>query len=141
MSRGELVILLLACRGWDTGLSPCVSTGLQNDAGIPLWLKPYIRQAIEKGIILEGAFDTETVPTRAEAVVLCCRAAGIDDILKYRLDLKDVDKIPDWAMEAYLSLAAYRMLECSDGYAYPAAPLQRGYAAALGWQLYKYAQA
>lgn len=140
MSRGELVVLLLACRGWDTGLSPCVSTGLQNDANIPLWLKPYIRQAMEKGIITEGAFDTETVPTRAEAVVLCCRAAGIDDILKYRLDLRDVEKIPDWAMEAYLSLAAYRMLECGDGYAYPTAPLQRGYAAALSWQLYKYTQ-
>ncbi|MCI8623026.1 MAG: hypothetical protein HFG26_05115 [Provencibacterium sp.] len=141
MNRGELIVLLLACRGWDLELAPCINTGLENDAEIPLWLKPYIRCAIEKGIVLEGAFDTETIPTRAEAVVLCCRAAGIDDILKYRLSLADVDRIPDWAMESYLNLAAYRMLDLSDGYAYPSAALDRAYAAALGWQLYKYAQA
>lgn len=139
MRRGELLVLLLACSGQDNGLAPCVSTGLSNDADIPLWLKPYILRAMEAGIVLEEAFDTETVPTRAEAVVLCCRAAGINDVAKYRLSLQDVEKIPDWAIESYLNLAAYRMLPSSDGYAYPAGALTREYAAALGWQLYKYA--
>lgn len=138
MKRGELLVLLLACSEKDSGLAPCVSTGLSNDADIPLWLKPYIQRGIEAGIVLEEAFDTETVPTRAEAVALCCRAAGINDVAKYRLDLQDVDRIPDWAVESYLSLAAYRMLPSSDGYAYPAMALSREYAAALGWQLYKY---
>lgn len=138
VSRGEYVVMLLAALGKDQGLTPCVNTGLQNDGTIPLWLKPYLSRAIECGIVTEEAFDTETVPTRAEAVVLCERAAQIGDILKYNLQIGDRDTIPSWALESYVNLSAYGILDLYDGNAYPMRALDRGYACSLLWQLYKY---
>ncbi|TCL42786.1 Ig-like domain-containing protein [Harryflintia acetispora] len=138
VSRGEYVVMLLAALGKDQGLTPCVNTGLQNDGAIPLWLKPYLSRAIECGIVTEEAFDTETVPTRAEAVVLCERAAQIGDILKYNLQIGDRDTIPSWALESYVNLSAYGILDLYDGNAYPTQALDRGYACSLLWQLYKY---
>lgn len=140
VTRGELLLMLLAARGWDKDLAPCVNTGLENDGGIPVWLKPYVRRAIDMGIITEQRFETDTVPMRAEAVVLTCRAAQINDSLKYNLMLYDLDTIPDWSIEAYLNLTAYRMLDLYDGYAYPKRATDRAFAASLAWQLYKYAQ-
>lgn len=140
LTRGEYLVMLLSARGWDQDLPICINTGLTNDTDIPLWLKPYVKRAIEKGIVTEDTFDTQKVPTRAEAVVLCSRAAQIQDILKYNLTIADLDKIPSWAMESYLNLAAYRILDLYDGYAYPNDPLDRGYSASLIWQLYQYSQ-
>lgn len=135
--RGEFVVQLLSARGWDGDLPVCINTGLENDGTIPLWMKPYIKRAMDRGIVSESAFDVQSVPTRAEAVVLTDRAARIDDVLKYNLTLYDRPSIPDWSMQSYINLAAYRMLDLYDGRARPDAELNRGYAASLLWQLHK----
>lgn len=136
--RGEFVMQLLAARGWDTDLPVCVNTGLQNDLDIPVWMKPSIRRAMDMGIVVETAFDVQSIPTRAEAVVLTDRAAQVEDVLQYNLLLEDRDLIPSWSLQSYYNLSAYRMLDLYNGRARPGDALNRDFAAALLWQLVQY---
>lgn len=137
VTRQEFLMLLLSAS--RTGEpEACVNTGLANDGEIPLWLKPYVKQGIDKGIITEDTFVPDEIPTRAEAVVLVSRAAGMADVDKETLHLSDTAAIPDWALQAYLNLTAYDMLDLYDGAAHPTEALTRDTLADLIWQLWKY---
>jgi hypothetical protein len=137
MNRGDFLVLLLASIGKET--EPTVNTGLPNDASLPLWLKPYVKAAMEEGIISSvQSFAYGEVPIRAEAVVMTDRAAKINDVKEYALHMGDRAAIPEWAVKSYRDLAAYKMLDLHDGNAHPQNALTNAYAADLAWQLYKH---
>ena len=69
------------------------------------------------------------------------RTAKIPDVDTYNLQLPDIGEIPNWAMQSYMDLSAYKMLDLYDGAAHPAKGLTRSYAADLLWQLWKYKDA
>ncbi|MEG2295362.1 MAG: hypothetical protein RSB96_01280, partial [Oscillospiraceae bacterium] len=138
VTEGELIVMILSSTGLNKQLRPCVNTGLQNDASIPLYLKPYLKVAMEHKIITERSFYHDSIPTRAEAVVLVDRASNISDVTKYNLNFNDLGSIPTWALKSYMNLGAYRMLDSYDGSIYPLKSLDRAYIADLIWQLYKH---
>lgn len=141
MSRGEFLMLLITSAGLADTMTPTVNTGLPNDQELPTYLKRYVRQAVEAKILSPDApFYWKDIPTRAEAVVLTDRAAGISDVKSYDLTMADAAEIPDWARSAYRDLAAYKMLDLYDGFAYPDGSLTNAYAADLAWQLCKHAR-
>lgn len=139
ITRAELLVMVLAASGMDSTLSPTVNTGLSNDAELPLWLKPYIKKAIDKGIWNSSSpFKHTEIPSRAEAVQMVARAANITDVKDYNLQMPDITTIPNWAVSSYKQLAAYRMLDLHTGYAYPNRELTTSYSADLIWQLWKH---
>lgn len=138
VSNGELIVMILTATGLDKQMQPCVNTGLQNDASIPLYLKPYIKVAMENNIITEKTFYPNNIPTRAQSVVFVDRASKISDVNKYNLNFNDLGSIPTWALKSYMNLGAYRMLDSYDGSIYPLKPLDRAYMADIIWQLYKH---
>lgn len=141
VSRGQFLVMLLAAAGKDHALSPTVNTGLPNDAGLPMYIKPYLQAAIEEGIWqTEHPFDPTEIPSRAEAVQMTALTANIRDVKDYTLQMADLTTIPAWALPYYKDLAAYKMLDLHTGCAYPAQALDRAYAADLLWQLCRYAQ-
>jgi hypothetical protein len=135
VTAGELAVMLLAVRGLDGTLPSPVNTGLQNDADIPLWLKPYIRKAMEADIITGAYFDADAVPSRAQAVAMAARAAGLPPEASEVLVLSDSADIPVWAAACYDSLWRQGLLWTPDGHAEAQLPLDRQYAAALLWPL------
>lgn len=138
VTKGDFLIMLTAAAGYSKELPVCVNTGLINDSEIPMHLKPYVKLAVEKGIIENGAFAFDVVPTRAEAVVMTCNAAGMDKVDAGNIDAYDISIIPDWSVSSYMTLDAYKMLDLFTGYAKPDDALTRDYSADLLWQLYKY---
>lgn len=141
VTRGEYVVMLASAYGLEGDLKACVNTGMRDDTAIPLWLKPYVQLAKEKKILTEDRFGANEVLSRAEAVVLTERTAKIPDVDTYNLQLPDIGEIPDWAMQSYMDLSAYKMLDLYDGSAHPTEGLTRSYAADLLWQLWKYKDA
>ena len=139
VGRGEFLVALFSAAGLDESLPPCVNTGLDNDTEIPVWLKPYVAVAIERGIWTDRTFNASQIPTRAEAVVLTHRTAAIGKVDTSGLQCNDLAEIPDWAIGSYMALEAYQMLDLYGGSALPNQPLDRAYTADLVWQLYKYA--
>lgn len=140
MNQGEFLVALLSAIGQESSLSPCVNTGLENDTEIPLWLKPYVAAAIECGIITETAFDSQQVPTRAQAVVMAHRAMAIGSVDTSGLQCDDLAEIPDWALGSYMALESYQMLNRYGGSVMPNLVLDRAYAADLVWQVYQYVE-
>lgn len=139
VTRGELLVMVLAAAGMDSNLAPTVNTQLKNDAQIPLWLKPYIKKALDEGIWNPlRPFQQGQVPTRAEAVQMVALAANITDVKDFTLQMQDAAAIPNWALPHYKSLAAYRMLDLHDGLAHPDDAVSNSYAADLVWQLWKH---
>lgn len=139
VDRGELLVMLLAANGMDQALSPTVNTRLPNDSTLPMWLKPYVKKAIDEEIWSSTqAFVHTEIPARAEAVVLTDRAAKISDVKDFTLTMADAASIPEWSLHGYKDLAAYRMLDLYDGYAHPGAAVTGSYAADLTWQLWKH---
>ena len=140
MSRGEYLAALLAALGEDSQLPVCVNTGLENDSQLPGWIKPYIKKAIDLGIWGEDIFLPNETLTRAQAVVLTCRAANLPEASHITLPLEDSEEIPQWALPSYQSLWDWGMLERYESKARPLSCLDREYAAALLWQLVLYSQ-
>ncbi|MDF2567740.1 MAG: hypothetical protein K0R90_1196 [Oscillospiraceae bacterium] len=138
VSRGELLVMILATLGLDKPLTACVNTGLENDSKIPLYLKPYVKVGMEQKIITEQSFKPDEVPTRAEAVVMIDRAANIQNVKKQNIGCKDLEEIPIWALQSYMNLSAYKMLDLYDGYSHSRSALTRDVSADLLWQLWKY---
>lgn len=137
LNRGDFLVMVLAAADMTT--SATVNTGLPNDSSIPGWLKPYVKKAMDEGIISPAqSFNWREIPIRAEAVLMTDRAAKISDVKEFALSMPDRDAIPDWALKSYMDLAAYKMLDLHDGNAYPAGALTNSYAADLVWQLYKH---
>lgn len=139
VTRGEFLIALIASSKLEGGLTTCINTGLANDHKIPLYLKPYVKLALERKIISSENFVTDEIPTRAEAVILVKRAVALPDVETTNpLPIPDVAEIPSWALGAYIDLHAYKMLDLYDDYAYPNAAITRDYMVDLIWQAYKY---
>lgn len=123
----------------ETGqLEVCVNSGLQNDGDIPMELKSYVKWARDRQIITEKIWKPEEVLTRAEAVVLIDRAVDIDNVKSAALPYSDNTDIPSWALQSYMNLQAYRMLDFYDGLMKPTAGLQNDHMADLLWQVWKY---
>ena len=141
VDRGEFLCMLISAAMLEKDLPPCVNTGLQNDSEIPLYLKPYVKLGIDKGIIKESKFNYREIPTRAEAVVMVSRTAGMQDVTKHNPNISDIVQIPEWALSSYMNLSAYKMLDLHDGKAHPNDALTRAGAVDLIWQLWKYADA
>ena len=139
VSRGEFLVMLTSAAMLEKELPPCVNTGLQNDSEIPLYLKPYVKLGIDKGIIKENKFNFKEIPTRAEAVVMVSRTAGMPNVTKHNPNISDIVQIPEWALSSYMNLSAYKMLDLHDGKAHPNNALTRAGAVDLIWQLWKYA--
>ena len=137
ITGGEFIILLLATLGHEE-MEYCINTGLENDSEIPVWQKPYIKKAIEIGIITEKSFSANETLTRANAILLVDRAAQIQDVDRVAMKIFDKAIIPDWALQSYINLYAYNMLELYDGSSYANMVLEKDYCGALLWQLYKY---
>lgn len=140
VTRAEFLIHLLSALQLQELVEPTVNTGLQNDGSISMWLKPYITLGKAHGIIKEDQFEPDQMITNAEAVVYVDRAANIKAVRGYDLGLSDTQKIPEWAVQSYLNLGAYRMLDLYDGEARAMEALTRDTAADLIWQLFKYGQ-
>ncbi|SDM81077.1 Ig-like domain-containing protein [Acetanaerobacterium elongatum] len=140
VGSGEYLVMLLAAMGTKEDLAPCVSTGLENDHEIQLWLKPYVQYASKLGIISGNAFEPDKLLTKCEAVTLTAKAAGMKDVYTKPMYIKDVGRIPAKDLQSYINLAAYGMLNLYDGYARPDEPFTRADAADLLWQLYCYKQ-
>lgn len=134
---GELLLTILSAKGYDQDLPQCVNTKLQNDSEIPMWMKPYIERAIEKGLITETSFQPDGIPTNAEAVVMINRASGVENATNVNLKAADAQDIPDWAAQSYRNLSANQMLVTHDGKVYPTAQLNRETTADLIWALYQ----
>lgn len=139
VDRGEFLVMLISAAMLEKELPPCVNTGLQNDSEIPLYLKPYIKLGIDKGIIKESKFNYKEIPTRAESVVMVSRTAGMPNVTKHNPNISDISQIPEWALSSYMNLSAYKMLDLHDGKAHPNNALTRAGAVDLLWQLWKYA--
>lgn len=138
LERGDFLAMLIAAAGFEGKLRPCVNTGLIDDSSLPSWLKPYVRLGLDKGILSGDCFGWQEIPTRAEAAVMVSNAAGMEDVARSQVDLSDREQIPDWAVQDYLNLLSYRMLDLYDGCARPGDPLTRDHAADLLWQSVKY---
>lgn len=137
VTAGEFLVMTLAAAGEDGALPACVNTGLPGDSQLPGWLKPYLQKALALGILREEEpFDPDAIPTRAQAVVWAQRAAALQPVERYNLQLDDLAQIPPEAMESYLQLAAAGLLRCEGEKALPRQPLNRAYAAELLWPVY-----
>ncbi len=138
VTRGKFIIKLIAALGLENRLSSCVNCGLQNDSEIPQYMKAYVKVAKETKIITEKVFYPNQVLTRAEAVVLIDRALDIPDVKNAALSYSDKADIPKWAIQSYMNLSAYKMLDFYDGLMKPTTALQNDHMADLLWQVWKY---
>lgn len=131
VTNGDFLVMVMNAAGKGENLAPCVNTGLENDGQIPLWLKPYVREAINIGILTEVPFDPQAVPTRAQAVCMVNSAAQKAQVTKFDLNVSDEEEIPQWAVPSYMSLGAHEMLPQHTAQAQPLLPLSRSAAADL----------
>lgn len=138
VTRGEFAVMLVNAAKLSGSVAPCVNTGLLDDSDIPLWQKPYIKAALDAGIVTGNRLSGLEVITRAEAVVMASRAASLPDVPQTPLEVQDAAGIPDWALQSYRNLTAYQMVDFYDGSAHPSMELRRDHAADLLWQLWKY---
>lgn len=140
VSRETLLMMAISCSDNLNKLAPCVNTGLKNDIEIPNYLKPYVKFGIEHKLITGNTFSQNEIPTRAEAVVLVSKIARLPNVKSQNLLLLDVGQIPNWALQEYMNLNAYKMLDLHGDMAYPNIALTNANAADLMWQLYKKTQ-
>lgn len=132
MNGGEFLVALLAAAELDENLAPCVNTGLSNDSAIPVWLKPYVKTALENGILIPSTvFDPLLPPSRAEAVCMVSRLESVKPVLLFPLKLRDINEIPAWAVSSYMTLGAHDMLSLHSDSAEPLTALTRAVAADL----------
>lgn len=137
VTKGQFIVKLIAALGMENRLSACVNCGLQNDSDIPQYLKTYIKLAKETKIITEKVFYPNQTLTRAEAVVFIDRALNIPNVKNAALSYSDKADIPKWAIQSYMNLNAYKMLDFYDGLMKPTTALQNDHMADLLWQVWK----
>ena len=139
VTRGEFLMLLVSACGWEDEL-PAASpnTGLLNDGDIPSYLKPYLTLCIRKGVIVEDRFESDEIPTCAEAVVLTDRACEPPNVDRTNPGWNDLGQIPQWALQSYMNLYAYGFLSFPDNTVHPNDGLTRENTADLLWQCRKY---
>ena len=138
VTRATFLKALNAALCETDSLEVCVNSGLQNDGDIPNELKSYVKWARDREIITEKIWKPDEVLSRAEAVVLIDRAVDIENVKSAALPYSDKTDIPSWALQSYMNLQAYKMLDFYDGLMKPAAALQNDHMADLLWQVWKY---
>jgi hypothetical protein len=138
VTREKLLIMSVCAAGKQKHLKPTVNTELDNDIEIPTYLKPYVKYAIDENLIPKANFKANEIPTVAEAVVLVSNIAKIPNVSRHNLTFSDVGQVPNWAMQSYMNLSAYKMLDLYGNMANPNQPVSNGNTADLMWQLYKY---
>ncbi|MDR2654887.1 MAG: hypothetical protein LBC56_02275 [Oscillospiraceae bacterium] len=136
VSGGEFLLMLSAAADLKPEDASCINTGLVNDSGLRLWTKPYIDTGLKNGLITEKYFDFEGIVTRAEAVKMADRALGMGDVSKSAVYIRDLSSVPEDALQSYLNLSAYDVLNLYDGCAHPSAALTRDFAADLAYRIY-----
>lgn len=134
LNKYEFILMTLSAIG-EKEFSPCVNTKLKNDGQIKNYQKPAIMRAIELNIIKRDTFNPNDTLTNAEAVVFIDRASKIENVSHTSLKLSDKEKIPQYAMQSYMNLYAYKMLDQSK--ASPNKLVTKATASDLVWQLYK----
>lgn len=130
LTRADFIVALFSASGLESGLMPCVNTGLNSDSAIQPWQKPYIKAALDKGIIAPDFIPGEAI-TRAQAAAYICAAMNPPPDAPSGLRLTDLDDIPSDALSSYAALSAAGMLHAPDGKARPMLTLTRAYAARL----------
>lgn len=135
LTHAEFIVLLLSAAGLDTALPASVNTGLPMDSTIPLWQKPYIKTARERGL-LPACFTPASELTCAQAVEY------IDAVMRQsapeRASLRfDSAAIPASALPAYARLHAMGLLESYDAFTQPEDLLTRALAAQLLLPVYE----
>ena len=135
ITQGELLLMVLASRPEIT-LAPCVNTHLKNDLDIPTWYKPYVKAAIEQGLLTEDTFAWDEQSTRVQSVVMVSSFLEQSAEEQTVLSQSDVDAIPAWAADSYARLAQTGWLHTlwPDTLS-PNAPLTREDAALLVYAL------
>lgn len=136
MTRGDFIMLIVTAMGLD--ISYCVNTGLDNDSEIPMYLKPYVKAAIDAKVITETYFMFNENPLNCEAVVLAHRISAIPEVVHFNLSASDIHTIPDWSLGSYMTLCAYKILDIYDNVYRPMEGLRKDTAVGLAWQLWKY---
>ncbi len=131
VNNGDFLVMVLNAAGKGKNLSSCVNTGLPNDKDIPLWLKPYVQEALSSGILETEPFYPKEVPTRAQAVYMVNKAAQTPQVTKFHLNVRDEQEIPQWAVPSYMAMGACQMLPRHTEEVQPMLPLNRSAAADL----------
>lgn len=74
MNYGQFLICLLAAKNTPISSQTIPSTGLSNDGSLPLWIKPYLKSAIDAKIITETSFSPDETITLRQADAILHRA-------------------------------------------------------------------
>ncbi len=137
VSRGEFVAMAVSAA--DIALpAAALSTGLDDDGAINVWLKPYVAAAMNAGVVNGSAENDGTVVfraddgiTRAEAAVILNRLANISDAAS-DVFFADIEAVPTWARDAAVALSTSDILPVfEDGTLRPEEVLTRGEAVQL----------
>lgn len=74
VSCGQFLICLLAAKNTPIGADTAAPTGLSNDNDLPLWLKPYVKSAIDEKFLTETVFSPDEQISLAQAKQMLHRA-------------------------------------------------------------------
>lgn len=74
VSCGQFLICLLAAKETLIPSGSAIQTGLSNDGALPLWIKPYLKSAVDAKIITESAFFPDEAISTAQARSILHRA-------------------------------------------------------------------
>lgn len=97
VSRAEFTALIaraLKLASAENGLT------FKDLGNIPLWVRPYIAQAVEAGLVSgyqDNTFRSSNPITRTEIAVILIRALGIEPDETAELPFKDADQVQFWA--------------------------------------------
>lgn len=97
-TRAEFIAMLSRAFGLEGG-----SADLPFTDEIPAWARPYIANAVSKGIATgfsDRTFRPSGKLTRAEMTVMVVRALGLKTDLAATVSFSDADRIPAWARPA-----------------------------------------
>jgi len=116
VTRGEFLVMLTTALGDSYNIETVSDTGFADDATIPSWLKGFIKNGVDKGII-NGRQDGETKTFGANDPILRSEAAVmINNALKKTADVSiglsynDIDSIPTWAYDAFTNLSNFGVI-------------------------------
>jgi hypothetical protein len=143
ITKGDFLVMLIAATNKESGLSPTVNTGLQNDTQIPMYMKPYVEKAKHDGIIGDKvsttSFNYNDPVTKTEAVMMIDSAAQIPDT-ELSVPVFNNGTIPSWAMQSYINLYSNNILTTINTNVDSNGNLTRAEAAGMIWGMYNYCE-
>jgi hypothetical protein len=144
ITKGDFLVALIAASNKESELTPTVNTGMQNDTQIPMYLKPYVKEAknlsIIGGKICPTSFNCNDPVSRTEAVTMIDFAAQIPDSELSSPVFNNNGTIPSWAMQAYVNLYHNNILTASETNEDSNGDLTRDEAAGMIWSMYIYCE-